>query len=78
MQPSSLTLPAGLMFADYCDLDLETHEVVTHFGYGYASAASVLPHADATILWLDDLADRLTTSLLYVSAWPAHARGGNF
>jgi len=74
MQPSSLTLPAGLMFADYFDLDLETHEVVTHFGYGYTRAASALPHADITIPWIDDLADRLTTSLLYVSLASTGAR----
>jgi len=43
MRPSLLTTQAGLTFTDYFKLNLDTDEVVAYFGYGYTSAALVLP-----------------------------------
>jgi hypothetical protein len=74
MRPSLLTSQAGLTFTDYFKLNLDTDEVVAYFGYGYTSAAITLPQVHAPIPWYDDLHERLTASLLYVSLTSEAAR----
>jgi hypothetical protein len=74
MRPSLLTTQAGLTFADYFKINLDTDEVVAYFGYGYTSAAVELPRSDAPIPWYDDLYERLTASLSYVSLSSEAAR----
>jgi hypothetical protein len=74
MRPSPLTAQASLTFTDYFKLNLDTDEVVAYFGYGYTSAAITLPRSRDPIPWYDDLYERLTASLPYVSLTSEAAR----
>lgn len=47
---------------------------MAYFGYGYTRAALDLPYSSAPIPWYDDLSERLTTSLPYVSLTSEAAR----
>lgn len=74
MRPSPLTTQSALTFTDYFKLNLDTDEVVAYFGYRYASVALSLPRSDEPIPWIDDLSERLTASLPYVSLTSEMAR----
>jgi hypothetical protein len=74
MRPSPLSAQTSLTFTDYFKLNLDTDEVVAFFGYSFRSAPVDLPHSPAAIPWFDDLHERLTAGLPYVSLTSEAAR----
>jgi hypothetical protein len=74
MRTLSILPGTSLSFADYFKLNLATDEVAQHFGYSYASAALTLPRSTSAIPWLEDLHQRLTQSLPFVSLTSEAAR----
>lgn len=74
MRPILIASNTSLSFADYFKLGFATEDVAAHFGYTFASAAMTLPRSTATIPWFDDLHQRLTDSLPFISLTTEAAR----
>lgn len=74
MRQSPLTTQEGLTFTDYFKLNIDIEEVLAHFGYTFLSSALQLPKDTQEVVWYEDLAQRIQTSLPYVSLTSEAAR----
>lgn len=74
MRPLSIAPNTSLSFADYFKLGLATEDIASYFGYTFASSALTLPRTATSIPWYNDLRQRLTESLPFVSLSTEAAR----